>query len=95
MASAGGRQLRDLVDLGDSRVAQGRERFRLPLEANEAVRISGEELGEDLDGDVAIEPGVARAIDLAHAAGAERSNDGVRPEAGPCREGHAAGVRGL
>ena len=34
--------------------------------------------GQNLDGDVAAEPRVARAIDLAHPAGAERRDDLVR-----------------
>ena len=39
--------------------------------AAEAIGIVGERGGQDLDRDVAAEPRVARAIDLAHAAGAE------------------------
>ena len=35
-------------------------------------RVRREQFGQDLDRDAAIELGVARAIDLAHPAGAER-----------------------
>jgi hypothetical protein len=36
---------------------------------------------EDLDGDLATEPRVAGAVDLAHSAGAERRQDFVRSNA--------------
>ena len=57
---------------------------------------------QDLDRDVAVEPGVAGAIDLAHAARAERAEDLVRAEAsrpglsaiGYFRDGRAAAGRG-
>jgi hypothetical protein len=60
----------------DVRVVQCGDRARL---AREAFR----ELGRrDLDGDVAIESRVARAIDLAHAAFTDGGKDLVRTEAG-------------
>jgi hypothetical protein len=63
------------VDLRDVLVIQGRERLRFAFEARHAVRIRGEDRGKDLDGDGAIEPRVARAIHLTHAARAERADD--------------------
>ena len=42
-----------------------------------------------LDGDVAAEPRVARAVDLAHAAGPETGHDLVLPEPSACRDVHA------
>ena len=47
----------------------------------------------DLDGDVASELRVARAVHLAHAAGSEQSGDLVRAEAGTWREGHRFSVQ--
>ena len=44
--------------------------------------------GQDLDGDRAIEAGVAGLVDLAHAAGADRGLDFVRPEAHTGGHGH-------
>ena len=44
--------------------------------------------GQHLDGDVAIEPRVVRAIDLAHAAGADGRDDFIRPETGSNLNGH-------
>ena len=44
--------------------------------------------GQHLDRDVAAEAGVARAVDLAHPAGAEKAEDLVRPETRTHRDGH-------
>ncbi len=46
----------------------------------DAVGIGGERGRQDLDRNVATEPRVVRAVDLAHAAGAERRDDVVRAE---------------
>ena len=86
------------VDRADVRVIERRERPRFAREAGAALGIGGEVRGQDLDRDVATELAVARAIDLAHAAGAERRHDRVGPEptidhrrrAGRSR-GHAGG----
>jgi hypothetical protein len=40
--------------------------------------------------DIAIEARIARAIDLAHAAGADGGQDLVRPEASTGTEGHVS-----
>src|SRR5262249_44420222 len=48
--------------------------------AGEAARGVGARFGEHLDGDVAMQPRVARAIDLAHPAGAHRARDHERTE---------------
>ena len=72
----------------DVRVIQRGERLRLAREAGEAIGIGSERLRQDLDRDVAIEPRVARAIDLAHAAGAEQRDDFVDVETRAGREEH-------
>ena len=48
-----------------------------------------EGVGQDFDRDVAAERGVARAEDLAHAAGAQRGDDVICAEAGAGSQGHA------
>ena len=68
------------VDRADVRVIECRERPRFAREAGAAFGIGGEVGREDLDRDVATELAVARAIDLAHAAGAERGHDRVGSE---------------
>jgi hypothetical protein len=54
---------------------------RLLLEAPQAISVSGEGRGQHLDRDIASKTGIARAIDLSHAPGPERSDDFVRSEA--------------
>ena len=74
--------LRELEDGEDVRMRELRDAHRLALEPRERAGIRRELRGEDLDGDVAIEPRIARAIDLAHAARADGGDDLVVPEAG-------------
>ena len=62
-------------------MVQRGEQLRLALETREAVRIGREEVGQDLQRDVAIEPRIARAIHLAHAARADERDDFVGAEA--------------
>ena len=68
------------VDRGDVRVVERGEEPRLALETGQPFRVAGEGVGERLDGHVAAEPGVAGAVDLAHAAGAEGSENLVGSE---------------
>ena len=60
---------------GDVRVVECGERFGFALEARDALWIEREGLRKNLDGDFASELGVAGAVHLAHAAGAERPDD--------------------
>ncbi len=57
----------------------GRTRFL--LEAREALGIGRNRGGKDLDRHIAPEPRIARAIDLAHPAGADGSLDFIRAQA--------------
>ena len=68
------------VDRCDVGVVQRRQYLRLPLEAPQAFGNRLETVGDDLDGDVAAQPGVAGAVHLAHSAGAEQRQDPVRAE---------------
>src|SRR5262249_475784 len=78
----------DVVERADVRVRELRDRLGFALEPL-ADLLAGTELGgEDLDRDVAVEPGVASLVDLAHAAGGERGNDLVGPEPGSGGERH-------
>ena len=71
----------DVVDGTDVRIVQRGNRARFLLEALPRFRIRGERAGQHLDRDRAIEPDVARAVDLAHPSSTKRSDDFVRPEA--------------
>jgi hypothetical protein len=64
--------LPDVVEGTDVRMVQLRDRSRLALETDAQLFVAGEFGRKDLDRDAAIEARIARAIDLAHSAGAER-----------------------
>ena len=76
------------VDVGDVWMIQRGEHLRLALEPGKTIRIGRYTVWQDFDCNVAIELRVARAIDLAHPAPAERSEDFVRAEACAGSEGH-------
>jgi hypothetical protein len=59
---------------------QGRNATRFAVEALLEFGIGGEMSGENLDGDDAIEARVFRAVNLAHAAGAEWRLNFVGPK---------------
>ena len=67
----------------------GGERFRLASEAVEPSAIACDIGWQHFEGHVAPKPRIARAIDLAHAAGAEQREDFVEAEvsAGGKRQG--------
>ena len=69
------------VDRRDVGMVQGGERPGLALEADDAVRVGPEHRRQNLDRHVAIELRVARAIDLAHPAAAERRHHDVSTDA--------------
>ena len=87
----------DVVDGQDVRVIELPGGARLLLEAMQPARIRRERLGDQLDRDVAPETRIARAVDLAHAAGAEPADDLVGTDRGAGRDGmrdaadHSAG----
>jgi len=62
--------------------------LRFAMEAREAIRIGCERRQQDLQRNVAIELRIPRPIYLAHAAGANRGNDFVRPESDAGTERH-------
>ena len=55
---------------------------RLPLEPRQPIRIISEGRREDLEGNVAFQPRVTSAVNLAHPAFAERSHDFVQARDG-------------
>ena len=67
---------------------QGREDFRLTPEAGEPLHVMTPVVGEDLQGDVAFQRRVARAVDLPHPARAEQRDDVVGTKAVARRERH-------
>ncbi len=61
---------------------------RLALELAQAIGVAGDVLRQDLDGDGAIEAGVAGAVDLAHAPGADQAEDFVWTQARASSQRH-------
>ena len=73
----------------DVRVVQGGDGAGLTLESLLEIRITGDMLGQHLDGDGAVEAGVGGLVDLAHAPGAEGGGvDLVGAECGAGLERH-------
>lgn len=60
----------NVIDGDDVGVIEGGGRARFLLEATQAIGIVGIGSGQDFDGYVAPEPGIASTVHLAHAAGA-------------------------
>ena len=82
----------EAVDAGDVGMVQRREHFRFALETREPIVVSGERWRQDLDRDLAFQPGVGRPIDLAHAPFADLGGDFVDAEAGAGSEGQVTSV---
>ena len=83
----------EAVDRGDVRVVELREELRLALESRQALLVLGERRGQDLDRDLALQPRVGRAVDLAHPALAELGGDLVGAEALADQGGILSGLR--
>jgi hypothetical protein len=76
------------IDGGDVGMIQRREHLRFPLETGQAVWIRGEQLREHLQRDVAVQPRIARAIHLAHAARADKGCYLIGAESGTRCDSH-------
>ena len=70
------------VDGGDIGMVQRGKRLRFTLEAREPLGVVRERLRQDLDCDVAIELGITRPIDFAHASAADQLDQLEDAEAG-------------
>jgi hypothetical protein len=84
----------DAVDRGDVRVIQRRNHAGLALEARQPFGRGDERRRKDFDGDVALEPRVAGAIDITHAAASQQRLQVIHAEPAPNeRSGRGRGVR--
>jgi hypothetical protein len=79
-ARACGVRFDDAVDLGDVGMIEGREYVCLAFEASQAIRMSREQIRQDLEGNVAMQLRIARPVNFAHAACPERADDLIRTE---------------
>jgi hypothetical protein len=85
-ANAGG--LFDAVDLRDVWMIERSQRFRFAFEARQALRVAGEHVRQDLQRNGPIKLDVARAIDLAHPAGANQGRYFVDAQGRAGNQGH-------
>ena len=79
--------LLESVDRGDVRMIERGEHFGFALKAREAIGVAGDRRRQHLDRDRPFQIAVGRAIDLAHAAGADGGDDFVGAEARAGGEG--------
>jgi hypothetical protein len=78
----------DAVDMRDVGMIERREDFGFALESRQPFAIVGDISGEDLDGDLALQPRIARPIHLSHTAGAKLRDDLVRTDLLSGSKGH-------
>ena len=70
------------VDRCDIRMVERGQRLGLTFETRQAVRIVADALGQDFQGDVAIQAKVPRPVDLAHSPFAKKAGHFVAADAG-------------
>ena len=78
----------ETMDGRDVGVIQRREHLRFAAKTGQRILIVEKGFGQDLHGDVAIEPRVAGAIDLSHPASTAELQDFVRADSGTNVQGH-------
>ena len=76
------------VDRADVGMVERGEELRLAPEPADAFGIVDKAWRQRFQRDITIQPGVARAIDLAHPSDAEQRTNLVGPQPGSRREGH-------
>jgi hypothetical protein len=70
-----GRAVVNAVNGADVLMIQRGEEVRFTFESREPIGVARKSLGQDLDGDVAAERGIAGTLDLAHATRPEAASD--------------------
>ena len=78
----------EAVDLGDVRMVERREELCFAFESAPSIAIVREGSRHHLESDVALQPSVGGAIDLAHSAFGNEGGDGVRAETRPASQAH-------
>src|ERR1041385_8903242 len=79
-------RLPDLVDGDDVRMVERGRGLRFLREAVDALAVVGDDGWQDFERDVAAEALVAGAVDVAHPAGGDESQDAIRADAGAARQ---------
>jgi len=78
----------NIVNRQDVGMRQRRDGLGFALETQQRVGVLGELFRENLDGYIALQAEVARAVDFTHASGANRGKNFIRAEASTGRENH-------
>ena len=81
-------RLLQAVDVADVRMGERGEHLCLALEAGKSFGIAGEGIRQNLQRHVTLEPRIAGAVDLAHAARAEQGGHLVDADTRPGRQRH-------
>ena len=82
----------DVVNLTNVRMIQGRHGTRFLLESPAPVGVGGERFRQHLESDVAVQPCVPSAVDVAHPTRAEARDDFVGSETCARRQRHVPGL---
>jgi hypothetical protein len=82
------------VERSDAQMIQRREHFRLALKPREAIGLGSDRRRQDLDRDLAFQPGVGRTKHLPHPALANLRGDVIHAETRAGSEGQVAGLYG-
>ena len=78
----------DLVKGDNVRVVQGQDGFGFAFEPRQTFRVGDDAEGQDLDGDLASETRILRAVHLAHPPRAKDGHDFVRSQPRAGGQGH-------
>jgi hypothetical protein len=79
----------DAINRRDVGVIEGGQRLRLTREARHAIRVGGKHVGQDVDGDVAVQPRVPRPVHLAHTALPDGRDDLLHTDKNAARQCNA------
>src|SRR5262245_1056581 len=81
----------EVVDLTDVGMVQRGDCASFLVEPVHAIRVIRKRLGQDLDGNLAVQPGVARPVHFAHTTCTKRGGDLVGTESSTSLQGHIEG----
>ena len=81
----------EAVNGGNVRMIQRRQDLRFAFEPRQPVGVERKGVWEDLERDLAVQPGIARAVDLTHPADAQSTGDFVRAKASAWSQRHMNG----
>src|SRR4029453_9810167 len=81
-----------IMERKNVRMGQRGDGLGFAIEPRQSFGSARAEFGKNLYRNFSLEPRIARSVDLAHAAGPERSDDFVASQPGASLEGHRTGT---